>query len=342
MSAWTARRRSMLAAAYVLGTLRGPARAAMHQRLARDAELRAAVYRWERHFSVLLRGFKPVLPTEGRWKRIEAAATRAATDPRPSVALHDDATAMTTPPPLIATRPGSHPGSRRAAPTAAARPEDSKGRRQAPALGPKHAAPAPPVVDEPTLTAPEVPRHGPRLDGPIAPRATRPGAGRRGSSHATARRAARPPRGPLPLLKVWAVAATVLAMVFGGLLSVSLMDEATPIPEPQGLLIAALAADGGRWVVQSTANGEQILVQVEGAPKIPANRSAELWWIGADGTPVSVGVLPDTGRQGLTRQGLTGDEPAPTFAVSIEPRGGSPTGAPTGKVITTFTAVRSL
>ena len=46
--------------------------------------------------------------------------------------------------------------------------------------------------------------------------------------------------------------------------------------------------------------------------------------------------------QVLTRQGLTGDEPAPTFAVSIEPRGGSPTGAPTGKVITTFTAVRSL
>ena len=77
MSAWTAPRRSMLAAAYVLGTLRGPARAAMQQRLVRDAELRAAVYRWERHFSVLHRGFKPVLPTEGRWKRIEAAATRA-------------------------------------------------------------------------------------------------------------------------------------------------------------------------------------------------------------------------------------------------------------------------
>lgn len=341
MSAWTAPRRSMLAAAYVLGTLRGPARAAMQQRLARDAELRAAVYRWERHFSVLHRGFKPVLPTEGRWKRIEAAATRAAADPRPSVALHDDATALTTPPPLIATRPGSHPGSRRAAPPAAAPAGDSKGRRQAPALGPQHAAPTPPVVDEPTLTAPEGTRHGPSLDGPIAPRATRPGAGRRGSRPA-ARRAARAPRGPFPFLKVWAVAATVLAMVFGGLLSVSLMDQATPIPEPQGLLIAALAADGGRWVVQSTANGEQILVQVEGTPKIPANRSAELWWIGADGTPVSVGVLPDTGRQVLTRQGLTGDEPAPTFAVSIEPRGGSPTGAPTGKVITTFTAVRSL
>ena len=313
MSAWTAPRRSMLAAAYVLGTLRGPARAAMQQRLARDAELRAAVYRWERHFSVLHRGFKPVLPTEGRWKRIEA----------------------------VATRPGSHPGSRRAAPPAAAPAGDSKGRRQAPALGPQHAAPTPPVVDEPTLTAPEGTRQGPSLDGPIAPRATRPGAGRRGSRPA-ARRAARPPRGPFPFLKVWAVAATVLAMVFGGLLSVSLMDQATPIPEPQGLLIAALAADGGRWVVQSTANGEQILVQVEGTPKIPANRSAELWWIGADGTPVSVGVLPDTGRQVLTRQGLTGDEPAPTFAVSIEPRGGSPTGAPTGKVITTFTAVRSL
>ena len=70
---------------------------------------------------------------------------------------------------------------------------------------------------------------------PIAPRATRPGAGRRGS-RAAARRAARPPRGPFPFLKVWAVAATVLAMVFGGLLSVSLMDQATPIPEPQGLL----------------------------------------------------------------------------------------------------------
>jgi len=341
MSTWTTKLRSTLAAAYVLGTLRGPARIAMKQRLARDSELRAAVHRWEQHFSVLHRGFKPVLPSEGQWNRLEAAAARAAATPPPT-AVVQDANAMTTPPPLTATRPGSRP----TAPATPAAPSASKGgaRRQAPALGPQDVAPKlPPAVETTVSAAPVAPAapQGPTLDGPIAPRAA-PRIGAGPTRRPTARRAARPPRGPFPFLKVWAIAATVLAVVFGGLLSVTIMDEGTQLPEPQGMLIAALATEGGRWVVQSTATGEQILVQVEGTPKMPNNRSAELWWIGADGTPVSVGVLPATGRQVLTRQGLTGDEPAPTFAVSIEPSGGSPTGAPTGKVITTFTAVRGL
>ena len=331
MSTWNAKLRSMLAAAYVLGTLRGPARAAMKQRLARDANLRAAVYRWERHFSVLNRGFKPVLPSEGQWKRLEAAAAKIAAAPPPAAAQGDHP--VTSLPPLTATRPGA----RAKAPATEASASPARGgRRQPPALGPQHGAPATPTV-APPVSPPTAPR-GPTVSGPITPRATRPDtAGRRSS-----RRAARPPRGPLPLLKIWAVAASLLAVVLGGLLGVSLTDEGAQVPEPQGLLMAALATDGGRWVVQATADGEQILVLVEGNPKMPDNRSAELWWIGEDGTPVSVGVLPMTGRQVHTREGLTGDEPVPTFAVSIEPEGGSPTGAPTGKVITTFTAVRSL
>ncbi len=55
----------------------------------------------------------------------------------------------------------------------------------------------------------------------------------------------------------------------------------------------------------------------------------ELWIIAPDAAPVSLGLLADGP--------LTVQYPMPprgwTLAVSIEPAGGSPTGAPTGPVI---------
>ena len=340
MNAMTPELRSTLAAAYVLGTLRGPARKAFKQRMARDPKLRAAVYRWEQHFSVLNRGFKPVLPSEGQWKRIEAAAAAARSAPPPVVAAAPSAAtppgAPASPPPLVAVRSsGTRPG--KAPVNKATSPAKSPRQRAAPAIGPATATPPPTA---PVVTTPPVASAPPRR---ATPSASPPAAVKPVIASGHRRRAARAPRAPWSITKLWAVAATVLAVMLGGVLSVVMMDSKGPaIAEPQGLLMAVLATDDGRWVVQATADGEQILVQVEGAPKLPNDRSAELWWIGEDGTPVSVGVLPNTGRQVLTRSGLTGDEPVPTFAVSIEPRGGSPTGAPTGKVITTFKAVRSL
>ncbi len=69
---------------------------------------------------------------------------------------------------------------------------------------------------------------------------------------------------------------------------------------------------------------------------LPAARgSAELWLIGADGKPKPLGLL-DPARPAAMRlpeplgRGVV--EKA-VLAVSLEPRGGSPTGLPTGPVV---------
>jgi anti-sigma-K factor RskA len=64
--------RDRLAAEYVLGTLRGRARARLQRWLADDAELRAAVSAWEARLAPLAQGVAPLAPPAALWRRIEA------------------------------------------------------------------------------------------------------------------------------------------------------------------------------------------------------------------------------------------------------------------------------
>ncbi|OPA96396.1 anti-sigma factor [Pseudomonas fluorescens] len=64
-------------------------------------------------------------------------------------------------------------------------------------------------------------------------------------------------------------------------------------------------------------------------------RAMELWAVPAGGKPISLGLMPDSGKGRIPlskeQQALL---TAPlTLAVSLEPRGGSPTGQPTGPVL---------
>lgn len=66
-----------------------------------------------------------------------------------------------------------------------------------------------------------------------------------------------------------------------------------------------------------------------------AGQDLQLWAIVGDAAPVPVGII---GRDGNGNHPVTAEEKVlfaknPTFAVSVEPLGGSPTGLPTGPVI---------
>lgn len=139
--------------------------------------------------------------------------------------------------------------------------------------------------------------------------------------------------GFLSVLLGGAVAAAVLLVVI-------FADVLRPPPDLTPAFGAELAAaDGSLLLVAGVipATHEIVIERVAGAP--PAGRVHELWLIpeGAD-APISLGVLDD---QGVTRIRVP-DEIAPsvrsgTIAVSDEPTGGSPTGAPTGSVLATAT-----
>jgi anti-sigma-K factor RskA len=59
-----------LAAEYVLGTLRGPARRRFERLCASSAAARAAMHRWEDDWSVLSRSLRPIQPSERVWANV--------------------------------------------------------------------------------------------------------------------------------------------------------------------------------------------------------------------------------------------------------------------------------
>ncbi len=112
--------------------------------------------------------------------------------------------------------------------------------------------------------------------------------------------------------------------------------SAPPAGPPQGQLVASLGGDGSdvRYLaVYDPARGEVGLSHVSG--ERAADRDFQLWMIEGGNPPVSMGVIPAGASARLpvdpaAREKLTGGA---TLAISLEPRGGSPTGQPTGPVI---------
>jgi anti-sigma-K factor RskA len=67
----------------------------------------------------------------------------------------------------------------------------------------------------------------------------------------------------------------------------------------------------------------------------PAQASLEIWALPKDGKPRSLGLVP-AGARGTVQLAALADQAlsdVPALAISLEPRGGSPTGAPTGPVL---------
>ncbi len=86
------------------------------------------------------------------------------------------------------------------------------------------------------------------------------------------------------------------------------------------------------WIISATTEG-RLVAQAVQPSQVGRDQTGELWLI-ADGTPVSLGLLPDTGRHQLAigpelrAQLLDAD-----LAVTVEPQGGAPQGQPTGPVV---------
>jgi anti-sigma-K factor RskA len=133
----------------------------------------------------------------------------------------------------------------------------------------------------------------------------------------------------LALWRGWALAATAAA--FG--LLVLLGVERAPTPQ----LVAVLNDSNGQplWIVSAGADASRLVARPLGAPDGQA-QVPELWLLPRDGRPpVSLGVLDRQGnnRRSLPTQAQALLEPGAGLAVSLEPPGGSPTGQPTGPVV---------
>ena len=95
------------------------------------------------------------------------------------------------------------------------------------------------------------------------------------------------------------------------------------------LVVAEIATEGDALRVLAAydpAAGGFRVERLAGLP--PEGRDFELWAIGPDGVPVSLGLLPERGLAALPED-LRAEAASLTLAVSEEPSGGSPTGVPT-------------
>lgn len=89
------------------------------------------------------------------------------------------------------------------------------------------------------------------------------------------------------------------------------------------------------WVVNAFPQLNEIRVTALRSVELASDRSFELWMLPDSGTaPVSLGVLPTRGAAALrlTAAKLQTLAASSKLAVSVEPAGGSPTGAPTGPI----------
>lgn len=88
------------------------------------------------------------------------------------------------------------------------------------------------------------------------------------------------------------------------------------------------------WLIEVSDTNIKVKATHKLAPQ--ATNDYELWFVAADGrAPVSLGVLPKNGELSLTKPDLFGRVELAALAVSLEPLGGSPTGAPTQVLYTT-------
>ncbi len=114
---------------------------------------------------------------------------------------------------------------------------------------------------------------------------------------------------------------------------------AAPPAVASASMIAAMALGDNGGAQPAMYDAAKGLVKMPGPMPIPAGKSAQLWVIEGKAAPKPLGTFRSTGP-GIYEAETTMGTVIPagaTLAISIEPLGGSPTGAPTGPVIASGT-----
>jgi len=94
---------------------------------------------------------------------------------------------------------------------------------------------------------------------------------------------------------------------------------------------AAGALAKARFVASVSADGRGLVLKPIETLALDPQRALELWAVPGQGAPRSLGLVAADGATKVIRAELLRNTAA--FAVSLEPAGGSPTGAPTGPII---------
>jgi len=119
-------------------------------------------------------------------------------------------------------------------------------------------------------------------------------------------------------------------------LSLALVVSQPPPVAPPIVIVLNANADAvgvqpASFVASVTPDGRALVLRPVGPVTLDAGRALELWSVPGTGAPRSLGLVSAEEATTVLRAQLLDNTAA--FAVSIEPSGGSPTGAPTGPIV---------
>ena len=129
----------------------------------------------------------------------------------------------------------------------------------------------------------------------------------------------------------WRRAALATGALAAGL-ALFIADQEMTGPKPAGVFVAAVNRGGDRTalIVRVDLATRTVYVRPVSA-ETPQGKSLELWMIPPGEKPRSMGVIGAESERLPAPTGVAIEQA--TFAVTIEPTGGSPTGGPTGPVV---------
>ncbi|MCW2307958.1 anti-sigma factor [Rhodobium gokarnense] len=128
------------------------------------------------------------------------------------------------------------------------------------------------------------------------------------------------------------------AVSLAALVVVAALFLTQPGPREAGpTYVSELTAEDKAFHLVALYDGEEGVLRLHRTTGAPAGgHDFELWLIEGGNAPISLGLVPRDPAGRLTIPGeLAGRLSGATLAVSDEPAGGSPTGAPTGPVVAT-------
>jgi anti-sigma-K factor RskA len=131
-------------------------------------------------------------------------------------------------------------------------------------------------------------------------------------------------------LRFWRGATAAAVALAAGIAAFAILREPPGGAGPANPVVAVLAPATAGPVFVAEAAGEGLRLRpASGAAQVAPGKDWELWVLPAGASrPESLGVLPAAGRTLATRP-----PPGAQLLVSLEPQGGSPTGQPTGPVV---------
>ena len=150
------------------------------------------------------------------------------------------------------------------------------------------------------------------------------------------------PAAPSTGRAVWATVSLWRGLALTGFataIALALVLLSPPLERPEATLVVVLAGQDAKPALVASADRNRRVLTVKAVqPLSPgADRSLQLWALPASGNPRPLGLVPASGvaQIALPVDAGTALQDIPALAVSLEPRGGSPTGLPTGPVLYT-------